>query len=445
MTTYWCEYALLDNRWVAQGVSVTVEGGVITSLSPDQETGGSIRLEGLTIPGLANCHSHAFHRGLRGRTQRGKGSFWTWRDQMYGLAESLDPDTYLALARAVYREMAAAGVTSVGEFHYLHHGPGGKPYLDPNEMGASLVAAARDVGIRIALLDTCYLTAGIGVPAEGVQRRFSDGDAERWEERVEALSTAWPTEVDPGVVVGAAVHSVRAVPRAALPTVGRWAQSHDRPLHAHVSEQVAENTSCQEAYGCSPTELLADAGVLGPLTSAVHATHLTDRDIELLGGSQTAACFCPTTERDLGDGIGPARALQAAGSPLTLGSDSHAVIDPYEEMRALELDERLATQRRGHWSAAELLAAGTADGHTSLGFPDAGRIAVGARADLVTLDLRSSRTAGSGPEPETAVFSASAADVVQVVCDGVVIASRDDHQEIGRELEAAIAAAWGEP
>ena len=150
---------------------------------------------------------------------------------------------------------------------------------------------------------------------------------------------------------------------------------------------------------------------------------------------EPTACFCPTTERDLGDGIGPARALQAAGSLLTLGSDSHAVIDPFEEMRALELDERLATQQRGHWSAAELLAAGTADGHASLGFPDAGRIAVGARADLVTLDLRSTRTAGSGPAAETAVFAASAADVVQVVCDGGVVATRDDHEEIGRALE----------
>jgi formiminoglutamate deiminase len=444
VTTYWCEYALLENGWVANGVNVTVENGVITSVLPGQEAGTSIRLAGLTIPGLANCHSHAFHRGLRGRTQRGKGSFWTWRDQMYVLAENLDPDSYQALARAVYREMAAAGVTSVGEFHYLHHGPGGKPYGDPNVMGEALVTAAREAGLRIALLDTCYLAAGIGAEAAGVQLRFSDGDADRWSKRAEMLAAAWPAEPQGDILVGAAVHSVRAVPRDALPVVAGWAEARARPLHVHLSEQVAENDACQTAYGCSPTELLAEGSVLGERTSVVHATHLSDRDIGLLGASGTVACFCPTTERDLGDGIGPARALQAAGSPLTLGSDSHAVIDPFEEMRALELDERLASQRRGHWSAAELLAAGTSDGHASLGFPDAGRIAVGARADLVTLDLRSPRTAGSGPEAETAVFSASASDVVQVIRDGRVIATRDDHEVIGRELEAAIAAAWRE-
>jgi cytosine/adenosine deaminase-related metal-dependent hydrolase len=190
---------------------------------------------------------------------------------------------------------------------------------------------------------------------------------------------------------------------------------------------------------------LADTGVLGDLTSAVHATHLSDHDVTLLGRSRTFACFCPTTERDLGDGIGPAAALQAAGSALTLGSDSHAVVDPFEEMRALELDERLATQRRGHWSAVELLAAGTADGHASLGVAGAGRIVIGAPADLVTLDLRSVRTAGGGPQAETAVFAASGADVVRVIRDGRVIATRDEHEEIGRELESAIAAAWGEP
>ena len=445
MTSYWCEHALLEDGSVAAGVTVEISAGVITGLSVDQPSGDRNRLAGLTIPGLANCHSHAFHRALRGRTQRGAGSFWTWRDQMYSLAGRLDPDTYYDLARAVYREMAAAGVTSVGEFHYLHHAADGSPYDDPNVMGRALIAAARDTGIRIALLDTCYLAAGIGSQPEGVQTRFSDGDASTWQDRVERLATHIDTGGDPGVVAGAAVHSVRAVARDALPLVAGWAKAGARPLHVHVSEQVAENEACQGAYGRSPTELLADGDVLGALTSAIHATHLSEHDIVLLGESRTAACFCPTTERDLGDGIGPARALQAAGSPLTLGSDSHAVIDPFEEMRALELDERLATQSRGHWSAVELLAAGTTSGHASLGFADAGRISVGAPADLVTLDLRTTRTAGSGPNPETAVFAAAAADVVQVICAGRVVATREDHQEIGRELESAIAAAWSDP
>jgi cytosine/adenosine deaminase-related metal-dependent hydrolase len=174
----------------------------------------------------------------------------------------------------------------------------------------------------------------------------------------------------------------------------------------------------------------------------VHATHLTDRDVALLGTAAARSCFCPTTERDLGDGIGPSRALRAAGSPITLGSDSHAVVDLLEEARALELDERLATQRRGHWTAAELLEAATALGHDSLGLGDAGRIEVGGRADLVTLDTRSVRTAGTGADEATAVFAASAADVVHVVADGRVVATRDDHEDIGRELAAAIEEVW---
>jgi cytosine/adenosine deaminase-related metal-dependent hydrolase len=204
---------------------------------------------------------------------------------------------------------------------------------------------------------------------------------------------------------------VRAVPRDQLKIVAGWAQEAGVPLHVHLSEQVAENDACEAAYGITPTQLLADEGVLGPLTTAVHATHLTETDVRLLGESGTFTCFCPTTERDLADGIGPSRFLHDAGSRITLGSDSHAVIDLFEEMRAVEMHERLATQQRGHWSAAELLAAATYDGHESLGFGDAGRIGPGQRADLVTVDLDTWRTRGAGATAETLVFAASGADV----------------------------------
>ena len=203
---------------------------------------------------------------------------------------------------------------------------------------------------------------------------------------------------------------MRAVPRDQLKVVVEAARN--QPLHVHVSEQVAENEACLEATGLTPTQLLAEAGALGELTTAVHATHLTDEDIRLLGESRTNVCFCPTTERDLADGIGPARRLHEAGATLTLGSDSHAVIDLFEEMRAVEMHERLATRQRGHWSALELLAAATYDGHRSLGFDDAGRIAEGQRADLVTVDLSTIRTRGTGATPETLVFAATGADVV---------------------------------
>ncbi len=307
-------------------------------------------------------------------------------------------------------------------------------------MGLAVVEAARDAGIRIALLDTCYVASGIGVGPEGVQTRFSDGDAEGWANRLERLEY----QAGDDVVVGAAVHSVRAVPPEQMVLVAAWADEHRAPIHVHLSEQVAENDACLAAYGRTPTGVLEDAGVLGERTSAVHATHLTDTDIEALGRTRTHACFCPTTERDLGDGVGPSRRLHTSGSALTLGSDSHAVIDAFEEMRAVELDERLASQERGHWSAEELLVAATVTGHTSLGFADVGRIEVGAHADLVTLDMDSPRTAGTGATVESAVFAAGAADVVQVVRDGQVVANASHRRQVGRELEDVISRLWEE-
>jgi formiminoglutamate deiminase len=450
IATFWLEHAWLGADPGDRGALDGVRDGVVVRVEDERfaavETGvahppaGAHRLRGLTLPGMANCHSHAFHRALRGRTQRGRGSFWTWREQMYALASRLDPETYYRLARATYREMLAAGFTSVGEFHYLHHSPDASPYANPNAMGVALVEAARDAGIRIALLDTCYLESGPGAPAEGVQRRFSDGTADGWANRVERLEY----EAGDDVVLGAAVHSVRAVPPGQMRLVAAWAAEHDAPLHVHLSEQVAENRTCLDHYGRTPTAVLEDAGALGPRSTAVHATHLTAADVEALGRTGTHACFCPTTERDLGDGIGPSRLLHAAGARLTLGTDSHAVIDPFEEMRAVELDERLAAQERGHWAAGELLAAATATGHASLGFDDVGRIEVGAHADLVTLDLRSPRTAGTGGSAESAVFAAASADVVQVVRDGQVVVEPGERREVGRELDAAVRAVWQE-
>ena len=429
-TSYLLEHALIGDR-VESEVLISVQAGRFAEVVSGAAEGAT-RLAGLSIPGLANCHSHAFHRALRGRTQDERGSFWTWRQQMYDVAGRLDPDTYYALARATYREMLASGITTVGEFHYLHHQPDGTPYDEPNAMGNALIAAAKDAGIRIALLDTCYLAAGFAMPPERVQVRYSDGDAETWAARADHLKG------DDTTVIGAAIHSVRAVPKDQMPTVVRWANG--KPLHVHLSEQLAENHQCNEAHGCTPTELLHEAGALGPMSSAVHATHLTERDLDLLGGTTTHACFCPTTERDLGDGIGPSRSLADHGSRLTLGSDSHAVIDLFEEMRAVELNERLATRTRGHWGALELLTAATSVGHASLGFADAGRIDVGQRADLVTLDTASPRTAGTGSGPETVVFAAGAEDVRSVMVDGVLHDVAATRPDIGRALQSAIAA-----
>jgi formiminoglutamate deiminase len=361
---------------------------------------------------------------------------------MYRAAERIDPDTYLALARATYAEMALAGVTTVGEFHYLHHGPDGTPYEDANAMGRALIHAAAGAGIRITLVDACYLHGGIGAAPEGAQVRFSDGTADAWVERVNVLHSGASS-----ARIGAAVHSVRAVDPDSVRAVAAWAREGGRPLHAHLSEQPAENEACLQAYGRTPTALLADAGALDAHFTAIHATHLTDSDVGLLGGAGAHCCVCPTTERDLADGIGRMRPLVDAGVRLAFGSDSHAVIDPFEEARAVELDERLATGERGNHGAVALLRAATAEGHACLGWPDAGRIEPGAPADLVTVGLDSVRLAGTDAETalESVVFAATAADVRHVVVDGTVIVAEGRHAAVDapRELNDAIRAVTG--
>ena len=446
---YWLEHAWLGDR-VASGVLLSVAGDRVTRLRTGVASApsGALSLPGLTLPGLANAHSHAFHRALRAVAQAAPegaptgdapDSFWTWREVMYGIASRLTPDSYYRLARAVYAEMALAGITSVGEFHYLHHAPGGAPYADPNAMGHALIAAADEAGLRLTLLDTAYLSAGFGAPPGEVQRRFSDGDADSWAMRAGALKDGERLRI------GAAAHSVRAVPAEHLGTVAEFAGRRGAPLHVHLSEQPAENEACAAAYGVTPTRLLADRGFLGAATTGVHNTHLTEADIALLGTTGTGTCMCPTTERDLADGIGPAVALDRAGSPLSLGSDSHAVIDLLEEARALELNERLRTGARGHWTADRLLSAATAVGHRSLGWPDAGHLAPGALADFTTVTLASVRTAGAGPGhgAENAVFAATAADVTHTVVGGRVVVREGEHTTVP-DVPGALATALAE-
>ncbi|MEV6278948.1 formimidoylglutamate deiminase [Nocardia sp. NPDC051832] len=432
MSSYWAEFAWLPGG-LAGGVTIEIEGGGIRSVSVDTVSRGRV-LRGLTIPGFANAHSHAFHRALRGRTHEGRGTFWTWRERMYAVAAQLDPDSYYRLARGVYAEMVAAGYTGVGEFHYLHHRPDGRRYSDPNAMSAALASAAVDAGIRLMLLDTCYLAGGFGRELSARQQRFSDGNAAAWAER--AAEFRPDSEL---VRTGVAAHSVRAVPAEALSVVAE--QAAGRPLHVHLSEQPAENEDCAAAHGCTPTELLAATGALGPQSVAVHATHVTAADADLLASTATQVCLCPTTERDLGDGIGPAKLLSDNGIGLCLGTDSHAVIDAFEEWRALELDERLATRTRGCFDITQLFTAATA--HAAIGWPEAGRIEPGAAADLVTIDLESIRTAGT--TPSAALFAATASDVREVLIAGRPIVSDHHHLLIDHpetHLQQEISALW---
>ena len=433
MTTWWAARAVIDDV-VRQRVVIEAQDGVVSGLVMDSDApAGAVKLAGVVIPGAVNAHSHAFHRVLRGRTHRGRDSFWAWRDQMYAAAAVLDPDGYYLLARAVFAEMLLAGYTAVGEFHYLHHAPGGATYADPNAMSAALAWAAEDAGIRLVLLDTLYLGSGPGQDPDATQVRFSDGSVERWAERTGLLRAS-------GLVThGLAVHSVRAVPPEAIAIAAQVARERSMPLHAHVSEQPRENSEALAAYGRTPVEVLRDAGALGDGFTAVHATHLTDSDVQALCSSHV--CVCATTERELADGIGPIPALRDAGAHLCLGSDSHAVIDPFEETRAIEMDERLGSRRRGTFSGEQLLAAMTSGGSAALGLPVSG-LAVGAPADFVEIDLSSVRLAGADEANliDAVVYAATSSDVRTVVVGGVERVSGGAHATIdaATELDRAI-------
>lgn len=431
MTAYWCASAWLPEG-LASDVRLVVADGVLTGVERGAAAlPGDVRLPGVVLPGFADAHSHAFHRALRGRTGTG-GDFWSWRRTMYAVAAALTPDSMYELARAAYAEMVLAGTTAVGEFHYLHHPASGR-YDDPNAMGQALRAAARDAGLRLTLLDACYLTGGIGRPLEGVQTRFGDGDAERWADRVGRL------RADDTFRVGAAVHSVRAVPPAQIGTVAAWAAERGAPWHAHLSEQRAENEACQDAYGRSPAQVIEEADALGPGSTVVHAVHLEPTDVVRLGRSRTTVCVCPSTERDLADGMAPAAALRTAGSPLCVGSDQHVTADLLAEVQALEMHERLRSGRRGVLPVVGLVDALTQAGHRAIGWPEAGRLEVGAVADLVALRSDSVRTAGS--DAAQVVMVAGATDVDTVVVAGRTVV-RDGAHVLG-DVAGALGRAVG--
>jgi len=429
---YRCASAWIDGE-VRHDIDISCAAGVITSIAPAGQVIGRVeQLPGFVVPGFADAHSHVFHRGLRGRTHGGTGTFWTWRERMYELAGRLDPDRLRELAFAGYLEMLCAGYTAVGEFHYLHHPPGGGRYADPNAMGLALADAAADSGIGLTLLDIAYLAGGFGVPLSPVQQRFSDGTAAAWAERVDEL----PADLR----VGVGIHSVRAVPVVDLPTVATAAG--DRALHVHLSEQPAENADALAATGRTPTGLLVDAGVIGPRTAVVHGTHLSAEDIQILGQAGSFVVICPTTEADLADGLPAAARLAAAGARLSLGGDQQVVVDPFAQARGLEYGERLAGGNRGVFPPAALWSAALGSSHAAIGSPG-GVLGVGAPADLVAIRTDSARTAGA--QLEQLVMCASAQDVETVVLGGVVQVRSGNHIHYGDPgpvLAAAIAKAW---
>ena len=445
---YWCELAWLGGPRAAQGVVIAVDGDRIAAVCAGVPVRpeDAMPLAGLTLPALANAHSHAFHRALRGRTHDGRGNFWTWRDLMYRVAARLDPDSYYRLARAAFAEMTLAGIGIVGEFHYVHHRPSGGSYDDPNAMGEAMVAAARDAGIRLNLLDTLYLHGGLD-PAVGggyepprpEQARFSDGSAERWAERVEALAA---TVSGPTVNVGAAVHSVRAVDPPSIKSAADWARERGAPLHFHASEQPAENQQCLAVHGMTPIDVIAKAGGLGPDTTLVHATHADERDQALIGEACAYCCLCPSTERDLADGTGPSIGLARHGAGLCLGSDSHATVDILAEARTVELDQRAATNDRGVFDVETLTSMATSGGYRSLGWPEGGRLEAGALADFATVGLGGVRMAGTGAGNAlaSAIFAATSVDVHHLVVGGRTVVRDGKHTtvDVAAELASAI-------
>ena len=330
---------VLDARGARSGVGVTVENGRIV------EVGSAIDGERLPsralAPGFVNDHSHAFQRGLRGRVERldptrPHDDFWTWRERMYSLAESLDPESIGRVSEDCFREMLSAGYTSVTEFHYVHHKPNGDLYDDPNTLAKAVVEAAETAGLRMLLLPVAYVRGGIS--------RFRDASLDAFLERVDELR-GWAGGL-PLIEVGVAAHSVRAVPREWLEGLGEYAANSGLPLHIHAGEQPREIEECKQEHGLRPVELLAETGFLGSGTTIVHATHADAVELDLIASSESSICVCPTTEGNLGDGFLPAEGVLERRIRLSVGSDQHVRLDPFEELRELETNARRLAGRR---------------------------------------------------------------------------------------------------
>jgi formimidoylglutamate deiminase len=347
------------------------------------------------VPAMADAHSHAFQRGLRGRAERlspdGADDFWTWRTEMFKLAGSLDPPAMYALARETFTEMVQAGYGAVGEFHYVHHQPDGTPYPDHNEMAITVAEAAIVAGLEIVLLPAAYHRNGWDGqdrPPVAGQRRFCDPDVETFLGRVDALRT-WASTRD-GVSIGVAAHSVRAVPASWLGAIAEYSEKHGLVRHVHAHEQRRELEECQAEYGCSPIELLERAGFLGPTASVIHGIHVSDRDVELLARTGATVVSCPTTEGNLGDGYLPAMSYLEHGVPIAIGSDSQVRIDPFEEARELETLSRRERQLRSGLlaSVGDLWQTLCANGYTSIGLAGTEVAAGTVDVDLDHPDLR---------------------------------------------------------
>ena len=426
----------LDGRFESGRAIVCDDAGNIVRIAASEEVPDAIRLSGRALlPGMVNAHSHAFQRVIRGRTEHrsehSTDSFWTWREQMYAAANRLEPEEIYDVSRRAFLEMALTGITAVGEFHYIHHQRDGSPYSDPNLLEREVIRAARDVGIRIALLRVAYARAGYQTEPNPLQIRFIEQTPDVYLKHLEQLLGA-PELSDGTAWVGVAPHSVRAVPLDYLKTIVTFANERALPVHMHVAEQPAEVSACIEEYGRSPVALLETEGLLSKRFTAVHAIHVTPKAIASLARAGAFVCACPTTERNLGDGVVPVDAYLDAGVRISLGSDSQIQIDLLEDARELEYHLRLQKMQRNVLSpelARKLFDCATINGAVSIGLQGGGKIEVGSPADFFTVDLEDLSIAGADPDSllTNIVFSLSRTAVRDVVVGGKQIISHGLH------------------
>jgi formimidoylglutamate deiminase len=416
------------------------ENGRIEAILSSEECAGyeTVPLAGAALlPGFANAHSHTFQRLIRGRTEtRGSSGddFWTWREAMYRAANSVDAEDVYHVARMTFLEMVMAGTTTVGEFHYLHRDRDGRAYPDPNLLSKQIIAAAESVGLRIALLRVAYARAGYELPPHAGQTRFYESPSE-YLENTAALAAEIKDKGD-AAWIGVAPHSIRAVPLDQLEQIVAWAREQQLVVHMHAAEQVAELAACKREFGATPVELLAQRGLLSDKTTLVHTIHITAEEMDALAAANAVICSCPTTERNLGDGIIDAAKAAQRGIRFAFGSDSQAFIDPLEDARELEYHLRLQIQKRvilddlhGVNLAKRLFGYATAGGAQALGF-DSGVIAAGRPADFFAVDLNDPSIAGNSPEDLLAlvVFGLSRTSVRDVIVGGKHILINGRHK-----------------
>jgi formimidoylglutamate deiminase len=439
------------------------ENGTIAEPPQPHEGRPGFRLETRALlPGLINAHSHAFQRVIRGRTEHrttnDKDSFWTWREMMYSAASRLTPEDVYDASRMAFLEMALGGITAVGEFHYLHHAPDGSVYDDPNLMARQVVRAANDVGLRIALLRVAYARSGYETETNPRQLRFIEKDPQTYLKNVQQLSKNLGKVDDlPRMAwTGIAPHSVRAVPLNYLKEIIGAANSQQLPVHMHVAEQPAEVGTCIKEYGRSPVALLATEGLLSERFTGVHVIHVTPKAVRMLADARAIVCACPTTERNLGDGIVPVDNFFNQGVRVSLGTDSHVEIDLLEDARELEYHLRLQKIERvvlasandeGQAALAGLLFnCATMNGAASINAPS-GALETGRPADFFTVDLNDPSIAGASSADllPAIVFSLSRTAIRDVVVGGKTIVEDGRHaqqEEIVERFKALQKKLW---